>query len=411
MKILRKLFKTIQLGSLFMILVSIPKKQKVVHFVNSLDHGGLEQVVIDLHLGLISENFESRICVWTDSVSPIVDQIEDFSQFQILASSEKEFLRFLIHERPKYIHYHHSTVGVKYLKFARIKSFYTLHNIYTWLDYQQGKEFFAQLSRFNVVIAVSKSVAHYYKVRAELVGARIPILGIIENGVEYTRVPIKPLINNPISALEILMVANFYPTKALFGVFGLIQKCNNLGLNVNISIAGAPSDREYYNDFINQLKNFELKNQIKILGLIEHSKVIELFTSGKYHAMMSLSLQEGCSISLLEGIGAGLPVITTRTGNVPEVELLSKSILVIPNQYKNNLSLQPQEILQLGRVTSPGNLEELVEAIIMLSGNLNELTNIARSNACQFRELYGLLRFVGDHSKLYREGLLPEYST
>jgi glycosyltransferase involved in cell wall biosynthesis len=114
---------------------------------------------------------------------------------------------------------------------------------------------------------------------------------------------------------------------------------------------------------------------------------------------------------LLEGIGAGLPVITTRTGNVPEVELLSKSILVIPNQYKNNLSLQPQEILQLGRVTSPGNLEELVEAIIMLSGNLNELTNIARSNACQFRELYGLLRFVGDHSKLYREGLLPEYST
>lgn len=67
------------------------------------------------------------------------------------------------------------------------------------------------------------------------------------------------------------------------------------------------------------------QDAIRFVGQIGHERLIEELLSGRFHAVCLPSIvaddgeYEGIPVSLMEGMAAGLPVVSTRTGSIPEL--------------------------------------------------------------------------------------------
>ena len=399
---IRKAFNAIHCVFLLLVVYIVPKKKsKVIQVVNSLENGGLEQIVIDLHHELLRQRFESRICIWSDNVASIANQIEDWSKVTILVENRKSYLKYLVTERPSSIHFHHSTLGVRYLTFSRIKLIYTMHNVYTWLDHKSAKNFYRLLSKMDVIANVSNSVKKYYLFRAGLVGARITKSVVVENAVDFSKMSINAKPKTDFGKIHLLVAANFYPTKSLFTIFGFVEEAANRGLDVEISIAGYESNKLYHKEFMEHLGKFELATQIHVLGAVKHAALLEMFGSRQYDALLSLSLQEGCSVALLEAIGNGLPVITTNTGNAFELQQHWNSIFVADNSYNSVFSLSPSQISNLGNDLRPSNLDSLIKQLQIYAANKASFHLAAHEQISPFRDEYGLSNLAKKYISLY----------
>ncbi len=386
----------------FLILLKlVPKKNKVIQLVNSLEDGGLEQIVIDLHHELIKQGYESRLCIWSEKVGPIARQIQDFSKLEIIAGKKKELLKYLLKERPKIINYHHSTVGVRYLKYTGIKRIYTMHNVYTWLNHVEARRYYKHLTKMNMVVAVSESVKEYYLFRTSYMGIRNPGVTVIENAVNLNFVPVKAIETKNDRRIELISIANFYPTKALFGIFGLIEAAASHGLELHVGVAGSPSNQNYFNKFVEFYEAFEFRERIHLLGPVEHSELLNICATDRYDAFLSLSLQEGCSIALLEAIGIGLPIITTKTGNSSELSEKWNSIFVADTPYKSIQSLRSETIELLGHQVKPANLDSVIGQLSKFYYSKNFYQESAMNQASEFRKVYSLQTFGEKYLKEY----------
>jgi glycosyltransferase involved in cell wall biosynthesis len=134
---------------------------------------------------------------------------------------------------------------------------------------------------------------------------------------------------------------------------------------------------------------------------VEHSELIEMCASGKFDLFLSLSLQEGCSIALLESIGVGLPVLTTDTGNAMALSKKWKSIFVSENAYDSILELDPEVIEHLGYQVSPKNMGYLTKLLQEFKFDFKAHSINSHNQVLDFRKEYSLFRFAKNYIKAY----------
>lgn len=70
-------------------------------------------------------------------------------------------------------------------------------------------------------------------------------------------------------------------------------------------------------DLLQMREKYLLQDRIELLGPIRHSDVISVLSRGKI--FMNTSLTESFGIAILEAACAGLYVVSTRVGGVPEI--------------------------------------------------------------------------------------------
>ncbi|MBF0186628.1 MAG: glycosyltransferase [Magnetococcales bacterium] len=122
-------------------------------------------------------------------------------------------------------------------------------------------------------------------------------------------------------------------------------------------------------------------DRIHIVGGIPHGPKL-------YHGMdlyVQPSLSEGSSITILEAMGLGLPVIATRSGG-------------------------PEELIQDGRsglLTPPGDATALAQAIITLLEKRDLAHSIAMAGQSQARKRFGSDTFITTMSHLYEALVRP----
>jgi glycosyltransferase involved in cell wall biosynthesis len=130
----------------------------------------------------------------------------------------------------------------------------------------------------------------------------------------------------------------------------------------------------------------EIDSLIKGLGLVNHVCRLGLRTDvhrllGAADAALLSSVSEGIPLSLIEAMAAGLPVVSTRVGGVPEVVEEGRSGLLVPAGDDDALA---QRILRLARNPALGQ----------------QLGQAGRERA---QALFSEERMIAEYARIYRE--------
>ena len=82
-----------------------------------------------------------------------------------------------------------------------------------------------------------------------------------------------------------------------------------------------------------QIKEFGLENHISLLGFIPDAKIY----LKAFDAFVLPSVKEGLPYSLMEAMAAGLPVIATNVGGIPDLITHEVSGMIVPPKKSDTL--------------------------------------------------------------------------
>lgn len=242
--------------------------------------------------------------------------------------------RFLRRERVSVLHTHltHANiVGALTGRLAGVPVVATLHSIGTDpRHYHPAKDRLETWAlRFNDkrVIAVGRAAAEAYRPR---LGGK-PI-HLIPNAVA----PVPPLPPAERAALRaeiagdparplLISVGRLTPPKAfdvLLSAFALVRSQKP---EARLIIVGGGS---LYGDLASQIRTLGLEGSATLLG--ERDDIPRLLAASDM--FVSSSVREGLPLAILEAMTAGLPVVATRVGDVPEAVVAGMGALAPPGQ-------------------------------------------------------------------------------
>lgn len=116
------------------------------------------------------------------------------------------------------------------------------------------------------------------------------------------------------TTFQILCVTRITPRK---GVRYLIEAFSQLYKkypNLNLQIVGEGDEKSGLEKIVKEL---EIEKQVNFVGLVPHEKLPAYYQSAGVYVLPSLN--EGMSNSMLEALGAGLPLLATDTGGTKEL--------------------------------------------------------------------------------------------
>jgi glycosyltransferase involved in cell wall biosynthesis len=202
---------------------------------------------------------------------------------------------------------------------------------------------------------------------------------VIENGIAWERYQTQPDKMRLRSQLGldpqrryVLCVARFHPVKdhaTLLRAFALVAKQQE---NVDLLLAGDGSLRGELEALRDQL---HLSARVRFLGV--RSDVSDLLQAADIFTLASVS--EAASLTLLEAMAAGLPVVVTEVGGNPEIVRQEQEGLLVPRQNPASLADALLRVL-----CNPGQAEAWGAA-----GRLRVQSQYSLSRTIQrYRELY-----------------------
>lgn len=159
-------------------------------------------------------------------------------------------------------------------------------------------------TRADVITAISRYLAEW----AQKMGARAPIY-IVPNGVSVERfthkdVPLKKE-GSVIITTSRLVEKN--------GISDLIQSLTSLPAEVKLVIVGTGELEEKLK---RETRDLGLESRVTFAGFVPHSEIPHYLHSADIFVRPSLS--EGLGNSFLEAMAAGVPVIATPVGGIPD---------------------------------------------------------------------------------------------
>ena len=135
-------------------------------------------------------------------------------------------------------------------------------------------------------------------------------LKIIHEAVDATK--FKPKISNPENV--VLTVARIDPVKGLENLINSIPLILKKIPNVKIKIIGSIRSRNYFLLLKNIIIELKCEKFVEFVGPIPHDELPNLLSNSKIFILTSKT--EAASISTLEAMATGLPVIVTKVGGM-----------------------------------------------------------------------------------------------
>ena len=93
-------------------------------------------------------------------------------------------------------------------------------------------------------------------------------------------------------------------------------------------------------DLLHMREKYLLQDRIELLGSVRHSDVRDVLVQGSI--FMNTSLTESFGIAIVEAACAGLYVVSTRVGGVPEI--LPEDMISFANPEEDGAHLRLQDI-------------------------------------------------------------------
>ena len=144
---------------------------------------------------------------------------------------------------------------------------------------------------------------------------------VIHMGIECTAasnpVP-RPGAGGPFS---IVMVADFVPVKGHDILVEAAALLRQRGVEVRVDLVGDGPTRPSVE---RQIREHDMDFWIQVCGTMPHAALLRALASERWDAVVLPSvvlenIEEGIPVSLVEAMGVGVPVVSTRSGAIPEL--------------------------------------------------------------------------------------------
>jgi glycosyltransferase involved in cell wall biosynthesis len=224
---------------------------------------------------------------------------------------------------------------------------------------------------------------------------------VIPNGVDSIQLPRRAPTLSRAKVLTAAVVSNFHDVKALPSLIGISEELTRRGVALRFEVFGGPLDSSVGTTLKGLISEHGLTAKIRLRGSTSHPDVLRELASSEFELFVSPSLQEGCSIALLEAISIGLPVVTTETGNAATCAKVSESVRTVALPFSSPLVLNPERITEWGGSVHLDNVVEFADAIEAFAKDPRLAITNAHNAVDAFREIFSVSTMAKRYSTVY----------
>lgn len=357
----------------------------MLHLIDDLNLGGAERVMATLVDSLPKDKYRTIVCALEDG--PVSRELRQKGIEVIILPKSRPydiiFLLKLLHliskEKVKLIHSHlliTDIYGWLAAKLSRIPIVITIHGK-SLLNWKHGNRVFRFVAkRSNKIITVSNSI------KDEIVKKlTLPLDNFITiyNGIDLSR------FRDMTQDLTLKRHINIEPTSLMVGSIGGLRPVKDYGTlleSMPIVIQEFPEakfvivgDGPLKESLELKVKSSKLEKNVTFLGW--RRDIPQILSD--FDIFVLSSLTEGISISILEAMAMGKPVVATDVGGNPEVVEDDKTGFLAPQ----------------------GDFQGLANAIIKLLKDKELREAMGRSGRRRVEEKFSLQTFVDKHIQVY----------
>lgn len=134
-------------------------------------------------------------------------------------------------------------------------------------------------------------------------------------------------------ALRVVVPANLVEKKGHCYLLEAVAMLRTDSVVVDVTLAG---DGPLRVTLEAQARELDIADRVRFTGVVPHRTLLERMAAGEWNVMALPSIEtpsgekEGIPISLTEAMACGLPVLSTRTGGIPELLAPGTGLMVTP---------------------------------------------------------------------------------
>ena len=363
---------------------------RVLYLIWSLDLGGAEQVVVDLVKGLSKQDFKPIVCCLSEKGrnASLVER-EGVKVFALHKRPKfdpfliSKLTRLIRNERIDLIHTHLFTAnlwGRIAAKLTGVPVVSSEHGMDHW-----RKRFHLALDSWLTpvnkrVIFVSDAVKRFYMNRNHSLNGKSKVIYNGINTLEFQQSFDKETVKESLGLLKteqvIGTVGRLVPEKAHVDFMEAIQMLKEERKDIMGLIIG---EGELLDKLKKQAEKDHLQKHILFAGFRSDLPKV-------YQAMdvfVLCSLREGLPLTALEAMAAGVPVVATAVGGIPEVITDGRDGLLVP----------------------PSDSQALAKAISRILSDQELRESLVQNAKQKVHDYFSVEKMVYDHEKLYAEVL------
>jgi len=365
----------------------------ILHTIDTTGPGGAETVFVDLATRLPADRFRSVVVIrgkgWVHDelcrrgVSPVLVDAKGSFNWRYLRS-----LAGLIRRHRVDLIQSHLLGANVYCSLAglltRVPVIATFHG---GVDIGSGERFmglkFAVINRgASGVVAVSESLRRELASRTRLDSQGI---AVVYNGIDagkFTRphsASLRIQHGWPDDAVVVGCLGNIRPAKGydiLLRAAALLHKEHP---ELRFLVAGQGKNNALHRELVSQRDRAGLENHVKFIGFVDDPA--EFLSNLDIYLLTSIS--EGFSISTIQAMAAGVPVIVTRSGGPEEIVT-----------HDNN-----------GWTIDTGSPSAVAEAVRLLAGNRELREKLAQHARTHVLQTFGMETMISRYTEIYRQHL------
>lgn len=327
------------------------KSKNIMHVVCSLECGGLEKVVISFANRLDKKRFNNTICC-LDSIGELAEEVNEGIKVILAGRKVKRFDYSLIFklaqifkkEKVGLVHTHNMGPLIYGTLAARLAGVPIVINTRHGRANKKCNRVIWGMN--DAIITISedarREILKWNHINEEKVR-------VIYNGIEINKFHFS---NKQCSVIEIRKELNLQKDTYIIGIVArlaiekdhktLIKAFRNIvnsNINAELVIVGGGSCER---DLKNIAKKENIMGRVKFLGFRDNiPKILTIFD-----VFVLSSVMEGISITLLEAMAAGKPVVATNVGGNPEVIVDGVTGFLVPPKKPDEMALSIIKILQ-----------------------------------------------------------------
>ena len=293
-------------------------KKRVMLQIDEYGYGGMEQVLLDVAETLIDTDSEVFICVCKPSeIAPKLADDRINLLFVDPVDREASYTALLRDNQIDIVNAHYSTFGADICHQMAIPFVQTIHNMYVWFDDEQTADYRRADEFTDAYICVSNNVAWYTNEILQLPEEKTLV---INNGIDTDLFRFDPGARDKARSkfgfgkddYVLLNLASVYAVKGQKHLAEAFAKASKKCPNLKMIIAGHIAEPPYYEQMVKTIDKAGLADKVIVGKRFEDT--VELCHGAD--ALVMPSFWEGCSLAIAECVAMGLPVLSTRVGDV-----------------------------------------------------------------------------------------------